>query len=306
MLNATALNERYAIASNLRFKQLDNTASDSLINAEITNAHAKASICLQGGQVLSWQPMSTAEPVLWMSNDAKFSAGKSIRGGIPVCWPWFGAHATNETFPAHGFARTEAWQVKGSRQLNDGTTELCLTMPINATMQKMWRYRAQLELLINVGETLKIALITHNLGKTSFNISEALHTYFRVSDIARVLIKGLDGVHFHDKADDWSQGDQTGSIALKTEVDRVYVNSGHECSIFDSGFSRRITITKVGSKSTIVWNPAAKRAAQMGDLGDEGWKRFVCVESGNALVNAVNVPAGKSHSLAVEYRVEKL
>jgi D-hexose-6-phosphate mutarotase len=306
MHNATELNDRYAIPFKLRFQQLDNAAGNGLLTAEITNAHASASICLQGGHVLGWQPFSTAEPVLWMSPDAQIATGKSIRGGIPVCWPWFGAHASHAGFPAHGFARTQAWQVKGCRSLDDGSTELSLTMPITAAVQTMWSHQAQLDMLINVGTSLKIALITRNLGNSDFNITEALHSYFSVSDIAQIQVTGLDGVHFHDKAAGWTEGDQVGVIGFDGEVDRVYVNSPQRCSIVDTALKRSIHIAKLGSQSTIVWNPGAARAAQMGDLGSEGWKRFVCVESGNALENVVTVAAGKSHTLAVEYRVESL
>lgn len=298
------LNDRFAIPFKLRFK----TIGEGLVVADITNANATASICLQGGQLLSWQPVLATKPVVWMSQEARFAAGKSIRGGIPVCWPWFGAHGTEPAFPAHGFARTQLWQVKSSRSLDDGSTEISLTLPITTAMQAMWPHQAQLELLINVGDTLKIALITRNLGDSDFSITEALHTYFSVSDVAQVQVNGLDGIHFHDKAAGWTEGDQNGVIGFAAEVDRVYVNTSERCTIVDLGFNRSIHISKIGSQSTVVWNPWAARAAEMGDLGNDvnggGWKRFVCVESANALENAVSVPAGKSHTLAVEYRVE--
>ena len=161
-------------------------------------------------------------------------------------------------------------------------------------------------MLVNVGASLKIALITRNLGDTDFKITEALHTYFSVSDVAQVQVEGLDGVHFHDKAAGWTQEDQTGAVTFAGEVDRVYVNSANRCTIVDPAWQRRIHIAKLGSQSTVVWNPWAARAAQMGDLGAEGWKRFVCVESANALDSGVTVPAGQSHTLAVEYRVSAL
>ena len=287
------LNNRFAIPFKLRFK----TVGEGLVVADITNAHASASMCLQGGQLLSWQPNSTAEPVIWLSSAATFAPKASIRGGIPVCWPWFSAHGSEASFPMHGFARTQPWQVKGSRSLDDGSTELSLTLPITAAMQAMWPHQAQLDMLINVGNNLKIALITRNLGNADFTITEALHTYFSVSDVAQVHVDGLDGIHFHDKAAGWTEGDQVGTIGFDGEVDRVYVNSPQPCSIVDPVLKRRISIAKFGCQSTIVWNPGAARAAQMGDLGPEGWKRFVCVESGNALENAVTVAAGKSHTL---------
>jgi D-hexose-6-phosphate mutarotase len=303
------LNDRYAIPFKLRFKAL----GDGLIAADISNPHATASICLQGGQVLSWQPTSTVEPVIWLSSAAKFSPQTSIRGGIPVCWPWFSAHSSEVSFPMHGFARTQPWQVKGSRSLDNGSTEIRLTMPITTAMQAMWSHQAQLDMLINVGETLKIALITRNLGVSDFTITEALHTYFSVSDVAQVQVEGLDGIHFHDKAAGWTEGDQAGAIGFAAEVDRVYVNTPQRCTIVDPAWQRHIHIAKLGSQSTVVWNPWAARAAQMGDLGNadhevnqDGWKRFVCVESANARENAVTVPAGKSHTMAVEYRVEAI
>jgi D-hexose-6-phosphate mutarotase len=159
-------------------------------------------------------------------------------------------------------------------------------------------------MLVNVGASLKIALITRNLGISDFTLTEALHTYFVVADVAQVQVEGLDGVHFHDKAAGWAQGDQTGPIGFAAEVDRVYINTPASCTIVDPALQRRIHIAKLGSQSTVVWNPWAARAAQMGDLGQDGWKSFVCVETANALDNAVTVPAGQSHTLAVEYRVE--
>jgi D-hexose-6-phosphate mutarotase len=304
------LNDRYAIPFKLRFVEMEAAEDGGLISAEITNPHATASICLQGGQVLSWQPVNSdgtnQQAVIWMSPDAQFASGKSIRGGIPVCWPWFGAHSSDSVFPAHGFARTQPWQVKSTRSLDDGSTEISLTLPITTAMQAMWPHQAQLDMLVNVGETLKIALITRNMGDADFTITEALHTYFAVSSIAQIEVNGLHGAHFHDKAAGWTEGDQTGVISFGQEVDRVYVNTPARCTIVDTGFKRNIHISKLGSQSTVVWNPWAARAAQMGDLGTSGWKRFVCVESANALSNAVTVAAGKAHTLAVEYRVEMI
>lgn len=296
------LNDRFAIPFKLRFK----TVGEGLVVADITNAHASASICLQGGQLLSWQPTASAEPVIWLPSAATFAPKAPIRGGIPVCWPWFSAHGSEASFPMHGFARTQPWQVKSTRSLDDGSTEISLTLPITSAMQAMWPHQAQLDLLINVGNTLKIALITRNLCDSDFILTEALHTYFSVSDVAQVHVDGLDGIHFHDKAAGWTEDDQAGTIPFAAEVDRVYVNTPERCTIVDPGFNRRIHIAKIGSQSTVVWNPWAARAAQMGDLGQDGWTRFVCVETANALENAVTVPAGKSHTMAVEYRVETL
>lgn len=300
------LNDRFAIPFKLCFKPF----GDGLIAADITNAYGTASLCLQGGHLISWQPVASAEPVVWMSPAATFAPNASIRGGIPVCWPWFGAHGSESSFPAHGFARTQPWQVTGSRSLEDGSTEIALSFVPTEATQSYWPHLSRLDMLVNVGASLKIAFITRNLGASAFTITEALHTYFHVGDVAQVQVEGLDGVHFHDKAAGWTKGDQVGAIPFAAEVDRVYVNTSDRCTIVDPALQRRIHIAKLGSQSTVVWNPWAARAAQMGDLGSDedggGWKSFVCVESANALENAVTVPAGQSHTLAVEYRVEVL
>ena len=300
MDSLNTLNERFAIPDKLSFK----ARGDGLIVANITNAHASASICLQGGHVLSWQPANTAEPVVWMSPAAKFAPQAAIRGGIPVCWPWFGAHSSESTLPAHGFARTQPWQVTGSRSLDDGSTEIALSFVPSEATRTLWPHSSRLDILVNVGASLKIALVTRNLGASDFTITEALHTYFAVSDATQVQVEGLDGIHFYDKAAGWVQGDQIGNISFAGEVDRVYVNSPERCTIVDPTWQRSIHISKLGSQSTVVWNPAAARAAQMGDLGNEGWRHFICVESANALDNAVTVKAGSSHTLAVSYAVE--
>lgn len=293
------LNDRFAIPGQLRFQPL----GDGLVAADITNAQASATLCLQGGHLLSWQPVSTPEPVIWMSSAAKFAPKQPIRGGIPVCWPWFGAHGSDATFPTHGFARTQPWHVTGTRALEDDSTEIALTLQQSDATRALWPHPSQLDMLLNIGTSLKIALITRNMGESDFVIREALHTYFHVSDIAQVQVLGLEDGAYMDKAAGGTRGQQARAVSFSGEVDRVYVGTSSACVIEDPGLHRRIRIAKLGSQSTVVWNPWQARADQMGDLGADGWKGFVCVESGNALENAVTVKAGGSHTLAVEYSV---
>lgn len=305
MNHIAALNTRFAIPGQLRFKSI----GDGLVAADITNAHASATLCLQGGHVLSWQPTSTntaSAPVVWLSKLANLAPGKAIRGGIPVCWPWFGAHDSQASFPAHGFARTQPWQVTGTRSLEDGSTEIGLTLLQTDATQALWPHPSQLDMLLNVGNTLKIALTTRNLGDADFIIREALHTYFQISDIAAVRVVGMEGCGYMDKAGGGGRSQQVGVISFSGEVDRVYVNTETTCVIEDPGLSRRIRVAKLGSQSTVVWNPWQDRADKMGEFGLNGWRDFVCVENGNALENAVTVKAGGSHTLAVEYSVEVL
>ena len=66
-----------------------------------------AKIALQGAQLISWQPKNTAKDVLWLSEIEPFQSGVAIRGGVPICYPWFGSVKQ----PAHGTARIRLWQL---------------------------------------------------------------------------------------------------------------------------------------------------------------------------------------------------
>jgi dihydroxy-acid dehydratase len=297
---------RFAIPGQLSFRE----GAGGLIYADIDNHGGRATICLQGAHVVSFRPKSQQEPVVWVSDAAKFAPGKSIRGGAPVCWPWFGAHASEASFPAHGFARTVPWTVVGSRKRNDAKTELTLQLADSEQTRKQWPHATRLTLTVIVGDKLELQLATTNLGDLPMQIGEALHTYLQISDVGSVKITGLEGCTFHDKVDNFARKKQSGAIALKSEVDRVYVNTPAACVIEDAGLNRRIRIAKTGSLSTIVWTPWTEKAGQMGDMGKgksgTGWREMVCVESANAMDNLVTVAPGETHTLAVTYSVEAL
>lgn len=302
MIELAALNARYAIPGQVTFKN----GPGALVVGEVTNGHATATLALQGAQVLTWTPQGQA-PVIWLSRAARFAPGKSIRGGVPVCWPWFGPHATDPGLPAHGFARTVPWKVIETRALDDGATELALALAENEQTLAQWPHHARLSLRISVGPTLRLALTTVNTGDRDFVIGEALHTYFEIGDIADIRITGLQSGEYLDKVGGGSaRRRQDGPVSCTAETDRIYLNTEAECVIEDARLKRRIRIAKTGSRSTVVWNPWAAKADRMGDLGPDGWRGMVCVESANAAENVVTVKAGATHTLAVEYRVEAL
>ncbi|MBI5937922.1 MAG: D-hexose-6-phosphate mutarotase [Betaproteobacteria bacterium] len=307
MSSLETLNSHFAIAGQLTFR----ANAEGLIFADIDNAQASASVCLQGGHVVSWQPKGQARPVVWVSSQAKYAPGKSIRGGVPVCWPWFGPHETEAGFPAHGFARTVPWAVSASRALADGAAEIVLTMQETEQTRAQWPQPTKLEIRVSVGATLKVELTTSNLGTQAFAIGEALHTYFEIGDIAEIKLHGLDGCEYLDKVANFARKRQDGAIVFAGETDRVYLDTEAECVIEDAQLKRRIRIAKSGSRSTVVWTPWTEKAEKMGDFGPGisgkgGWREMVCVESANAIDNLVNVPAGRAHTLAVEYSVEPL
>lgn len=297
------LNSQFGIAGQLNFR----ADKSGLILAEISNTYATASLCLQGAHLMTWQPRKQAAPVLWLSRDARLAPGKSIRGGAPVCWPWFGAHASNPDFPAHGFARTSSWKVIESGIEPNGATRLTLRLEESARAREWWPHDATLELTVIAGEILRMELSTINTGNRDLTVSEALHTYFQISDIGSVRINGLGGCAYWNKVGGSSLEKQEGLIQFSGETDRVYIHTAAECSIEDEGLGRRIRIAKSGSLSTVVWSPWVEKAARMGDLGQpDGWREMVCVESANALENAVSIAPGVKHTLIVEYCVEPL
>ncbi|MEW5769102.1 MAG: D-hexose-6-phosphate mutarotase [Pseudomonadota bacterium] len=277
-----------------------------LIFAEIDNALGSATLCLQGAHVTTYRPKDQAEPVVWLSDFAKFALGKSIRGGAPVCWPWFGPHATESGYPGHGFARTVMWEVTGSATLPGGETSLTLRLVETEQTRQQWPFATRLELTAVVGASLRIDLATTNLGDQPVEIGEALHTYLQIGDIGEVRITGLEGCEFVDKVDGGARKTQEGAVTCAGEIDRVYVNTAATCVIEDPHLQRRLVIEKAGSDSTVVWTPWAEKADKMGDFGPDGWRRMVCVESVNALENVVGVAPGQTHTLSVTYRAEAL
>jgi len=303
MTIAQQLDTQFGIRGQLNF----NEDSSGLIVAKVSNAQATASLCLQGAHLMTWQPKSQAVPVVWLSRDAKLAAGKSIRGGAPVCWPWFGAHASESGFPGHGFARTVPWRMVESGKEPDGATRLTLRLQENEKTRAQWPHDCTLDLTVVVGETLRMELTTENTGTGDFTIGEALHTYFRIGDIGAVRVSGLENCDYWDKVGGSVLKKQSGVIDFSGETDRVYVNTAAECVIEDDKLRRRIHVAKSGSLSTVVWTPWAEKAGKMGDMGQpDGWREMLCVESVNALENVVKVAAGARHTMIVEYRAESV
>jgi D-hexose-6-phosphate mutarotase len=301
-MNLDVLNARHGLPGQLQFVE----GPGGLTFAQIDNALGGASLCLQGAHLATYRPKDHPEPVIWLSDEAKFAPGKSIRGGMPVCWPWFGPHATQAAFPGHGYARTVPWAVTQTAALAGGETAITLALIDNPQTQEQWPDPSRVELEVVVGASLRANLTTTNVGTRDISLGEALHTYFRVGDIADVRVLGLDGCEYVDRVGAVQRRVQAGDIVFSGEADRVYVNTEATCIIEDRRLRRRIVVAKSGSRSTVVWTPWAEKAEKMGDFGPGGWRRMVCVESGNALDNVVVVAPGASHRMGVEYSVQAL
>jgi len=295
------LNKRFGIHDQLTFSE----GRGGLAVVEIANTLAVATVALQGAQLLSWVPRGE-QPVIWRSRDARYVTGQSIRGGVPVCWPWFGPHATQPSFPAHGFARTVPWQVCETKTLEDGATFVVFRVMRTDATDVFWPHTSELELGITVGVTLEFDLVTRNTGTESITIGDALHSYFSVSDVRHIAVEGLENCPYIDKLDSDKRKQQAGPVTFSAETDRIYLDASADCLINDPGMQRRIRINKRGSRSTVVWNPWIDKAERMGDMGENGYLNMVCVESTNAADDVVTIAPGDEHHLWVNYQVESL
>lgn len=294
------LNREFAISNHIRF--VDGPGGRPI--ARIQNALGSADVALQGAQVLSFQPENEA-PVLWQSRAAVFAAGKAVRGGIPVCWPWFGPHPLVPAAPAHGFARTVPWQVRSAAARADGATELRLTLSDDVDTRALWPYAFDLRLLVVVGRDLRVELRTTNPGTLPFSYSGALHSYFAVGDVEAMAIEGLDGCTYIDQIDGNQRKHQSGPVVINAEVDRIYLDTTATCSIVDHKLARRIRIAKEGSRSTVVWNPWIAKAARLVDFGDDEYHSMVCIETANAADDNVRLNPSEEAILAAVISVER-
>jgi D-hexose-6-phosphate mutarotase len=299
MSKLKALQNRFGDCDHIFFEQTDH----NIVLIHINHPLATATISLQGGQVLEWRPRSQAEPVLWVTEPTHWLSGRAIRTGVPICWPWFGAHPSEQAAPAHGYARLCPWEVVTISNALSGTVDIDLSMEPTHEAAARFPLRANLATRISVGETLSISLTTINTGKDPIKITEALHAYFKVGDVGDIQIEGLNGCDYIDLIDQNIRKTQVDALRLTGETGRVYLNTLNECFIIDRALDRTIKIEKSGSHNTVVWNPWLETAAKMNDLGPVAWQKMVCVESANALDNFVALEPGGQHTLKVRYSI---
>jgi glucose-6-phosphate 1-epimerase len=253
-----------------------------------------AEIYLHGAQLTSWRPAG-AEEVIFLSQHAQWEPGRAIRGGIPVCFPWFRNKADDPKAPAHGFVRTKAWQLDSVESKGDAAL-VSLSTASDAATRAWWPHDFHLTHRLSIGMELTQELIVSNTGNTPLRFEEALHTYYRVGGAEAVRVKGLDGVAYLDNTDGNREKQQLGDIVFTGQADRAYLDTTHAVEISDPLLRRRIRLEKQNSRTTVVWNPWSTGAQSMADLGDE-WRAMVCVEGSNIRDSAVDLAPGEQHTM---------
>lgn len=298
-MNIEQLNADYGIADMVKFVE----GKGGFPMIEISNEQASATISVYGGQVLSFKPANQTEDVMFVSSQAYYQPGKAIKGGTPICFPWFGPDPDDQGRSSHGFVRNRLWQMRDVISTQDGATQVTMGLVDTPETRDIWNYSFDFSVVITVGEVLTIELITHNTGTDSFNITQALHTYFKVGDIDQVTVLGLADKEYLDKVDSGKQKTQNGEVTFSGECDRIYLDVPAELAVEDRALNRKITVKATNSNTAIVWNPAADISAKMADLGDLDYKSFVCVETANAANEIIEVAAGERYHMAANYSV---
>ena len=260
---------------------------------EIHNHQAEAKIALQGAHLFHYKAKDESS-LLWLSKAAHFKEGKAIRGGIPVCFPWFGKNKDDLSLPQHGFARTQLWTVVLEEEIDENTSHIQLQLKPNTHTLEQWAYLFAVTLDITIGDELSIALSVSNTDTKPFEISTALHTYLSVSDIAHISIKGLENRAYYDALEE-KTSIQDADILIQEEVDRVYSNPSETITLLDG--DTKINLQQEGSNSLVLWNPWVEKSKQMADMTEDCYRTMVCLETSNAREDARVLQPGESHVL---------
>jgi len=300
-MNIKQLNTDFAIPGQLKFIE----GEGKLIQAHISNKFGKAVVSTYAGQVLGFMPAGEDHDLLFISKAAHYQEGKAVKGGAPVCWPWFGPDPEAGGRGDHGFARNRQWQVTSTETLADDRSRIVLGLNSSESTLKIWPFAFALRIEITLGQTLDIDLITVNLDKRAMKITQALHTYLNVGDVSKTQVMGLEGSNYIDKLDSEASKTQHGPIQIEAEVDRIYTGVQSDIVVDDPVLGRSIRIASRGSKSAVVWNPWRKKAAAMSDFGNDEYKVMLCVETTNAGPDVVHLAPGESYSLGARYQIER-
>ncbi|HVJ09410.1 MAG TPA: D-hexose-6-phosphate mutarotase [Acidisarcina sp.] len=275
--------------------------NEGLPMVRITSAHASGDIYLHGAHVTSWTPSGSAD-VIFLSERSQWGEGRAIRGGIPICFPWFGDKADDAKAPKHGFVRTRTWKLEEIASNGDAVA-ITLSTESNEETRKQWPHEYRLMYRATFGRELKLELITTNTGTTPLRIEEALHTYHCIGQIENIRVRGLAATAYLDKVDGFRRKVQEGDVVFTSATDRIYLDTDHAVEIVDPDLHRSILIEKEASRNTVVWNPWSEGAHSMSDMADDEWQQMVCIEACNVRDAGVEIAPGAQHTMSATIRV---
>lgn len=307
-MDLQSLHENFGLPGILTFDE----PQPGAVRAQATTPACTAELYLQGAHLTQWQPAGH-EPVLFLSPQSDFAPGKAIRGGVPLIFPWFGApesspvhpssHAGNAA-PSHGFARTAPWTLVFAALAGD-ELHLSLSLGPDEHTRELGFDHFQLAYELRLGRELRLRLSVANTGDEPLLLEEAFHSYLAVGDATQVTLTGLENTEFLDKTEAFARKRQpAGELTLQGETDRAYLNTAAPVTLLDPVLKRRVTVSKQGSQTTVVWNPWSALAAKLPDLDDNGWQRFTCIETANAAENVIHLHPREAHTMEAHLTVE--
>jgi glucose-6-phosphate 1-epimerase len=266
-----------------------------LAKVRVNHPTAAGEMYLHGAHVTSWKPAGTEE-VLFVSRRSRWEDSRAIRGGVPICFPWFGAKGDDANAPAHGFVRTKPWSLESIMQKGNTVTVSMFTES-DAKTKQWWAADFRLTHRATFGAELALELTLTNRGSSALRCEEALHTYHRLGSIERARVRGLETVRYLDKTDGNGEKTQQGEIAITAETDRVYLDTEGAVELEDPVLQRRTRVAKGNSRTTVVWNPWNEKTQTISDMEPDEWRQMICIETSNVCGCAIELGAGQQHSM---------
>jgi glucose-6-phosphate 1-epimerase len=274
------------LSASVTIKQTDTGLEYLNVDAEF----CRAKIFLQGAQLTEFTPKNK-KPLIWVSRDEDYQTGKGVRGGIPICWPWFGM-SDKENWPQHGFARTMLWQAD---KVDETAAKITVSfiLPMAQIDQQFWPYKSSLKVIFTLTDTLHIELVNTNLDDQPLELTQALHTYFPTPEIEKTVVDGLqDAPYIEFGEGPFVQNEQ---INFVRETDRVYQNAPLVQTIHTP--DGVIEVGRQNSTSCVLWNPWIDKAKRLSNFADDEYHTMVCLEAGNVMADKVCLQPGQSHRL---------
>lgn len=255
-----------------------------------------AAFTLHGGHLIHFQVKQQA-PLIYLSKTALFDDTKAIRGGVPICWPWFGAAAADlgENLPSHGFARTSKWQVSAINESAQGV-DIEFSLACNEKTKALWPYDFSLTLKAALSDHVELSLVTENTGTQSFTYRSALHTYLNIAGTEGCSITGL-ATRYQDSLDAGALKENDQALTITGPIDSIYEANDAIILVDDVQQQRTISVQNNGNDSVVVWNPWIAGAKAFADMPDDGYQTMLCVESAITNKTGMVVEPGQSHTL---------
>lgn len=280
------------------------TGNVGLACVRITAPAATGEIYLHGAHITAWRPAG-GEDVIFVSRNTHWADGEAIRGGVPICTPWFRSKEGDPKAPKHGPVRIKSWNLDAVEAIGDAV-RVTLSTTNDPVGKQWWPHDFTMRLRATFGAALHIELDYVNEASEPVTIAEALHSYLAVGDVRQATLAGLDGVRYRDNLDDNREKRNQGVFHFTKETDNAFLDTATELVLTDPVLKRRIRVSKLNSQSTVVWNPSAEGAQRIPDLGDDEWPHFVCVEPSNVMDCELSVAPGETHMIGADYVVEEL